>query len=297
MFYYQVVPVTIFSADGGTCRTTENIKYHYSGDVHYPVVKSGERFQIFEGSPRSIIEVTDAYLVPGAMCLYDRSGVRIAESCIRRGQGLTEFLYAGADAISLPSDFTTIDEPLVYLAWISNHWGDFLTEGTSRIWALLQYPELAAIAGFYLSGSAVHGNIVDFIRALNLNIRVGAYDTNRCIRFRKIFIPKASFSNRGEAYSVHRLSRADCQHGHRYGLLYSDEDRIEEDEFGRCVHHTPFFKPGFDPDLLLALNYICHLVVLRRDVIAPLPHERPRLADELPGTLRNFACRQCFPGS
>jgi GT2 family glycosyltransferase len=55
---------------------------------------------------------------------------------------------------------------------------------------------------------------------------------------------------------------------YRYGLMYSDEDRIEEDEFGRCVHHTPFFKPGFDPDLLLALNYICHLVVLRRDVVA-----------------------------
>jgi GT2 family glycosyltransferase len=55
---------------------------------------------------------------------------------------------------------------------------------------------------------------------------------------------------------------------YQYGLLYSDEDRIEEDELARCVHHTPFFKPGFDPDLLLALNYICHLMVLRRDVVA-----------------------------
>ena len=55
---------------------------------------------------------------------------------------------------------------------------------------------------------------------------------------------------------------------HRYGLLYSDEDRIEESESGRCLHHTPFFKPDFDPDLLMALNYICHLVVLRHDVLA-----------------------------
>ncbi len=54
---------------------------------------------------------------------------------------------------------------------------------------------------------------------------------------------------------------------YQYGLVYSDEDRIEEDQLGRCVHHTPFFKPGFDPDLLLAINYICHLVVLRRDVV------------------------------
>jgi GT2 family glycosyltransferase len=53
----------------------------------------------------------------------------------------------------------------------------------------------------------------------------------------------------------------------QYGMVYSDEDRIEENELGRCVHHTPFFKPEFDPDLLRALNYICHLVVLRRDII------------------------------
>jgi glycosyltransferase involved in cell wall biosynthesis len=54
---------------------------------------------------------------------------------------------------------------------------------------------------------------------------------------------------------------------YQYGLVYSDEDRIEEDDLGRCVHHTPFFKPDFDPDLLLSINYICHLVVLRRDVV------------------------------
>ncbi len=52
----------------------------------------------------------------------------------------------------------------------------------------------------------------------------------------------------------------------KYGLIYSDEDRIEEPE-GRCVHHTPFFKPNFDSDLLLAHNFICHLAVLRRDVV------------------------------
>ena len=60
---------------------------------------------------------------------------------------------------------------------------------------------------------------------------------------------------------------ADQLQERQYGLLYSDEDRIEEDEFGRLVHHTPFFKPGFDPDLLLSMNYICHLVVLRRDIV------------------------------
>lgn len=52
--------------------------------------------------------------------------------------------------------------------------------------------------------------------------------------------------------------------------LYSDEDRIEEDDFGKEVHHSPFFKPGFDPDLLLSMNYICHLVVVRKTLLDEL---------------------------
>ena len=56
----------------------------------------------------------------------------------------------------------------------------------------------------------------------------------------------------------------------RYGLVYSDEDRVEEDSRGRMVHHTPFFKPAFDPDLLRAMNYLCHLVVIRRDLLESL---------------------------
>jgi GT2 family glycosyltransferase len=54
----------------------------------------------------------------------------------------------------------------------------------------------------------------------------------------------------------------------RHALLYSDEDRIEDDDYGRCVHHTPFFKTDYDPDLLLSMNYMCHLVVVERQALA-----------------------------
>jgi hypothetical protein len=205
MFRNQLIPLPIFSAGGCTSRTTDNIKYHYSTDIPRLIVKeSVEAFQVFDGSPGSIMEITDAYFVPGAMCLYDRHGVRIAESCIRRGKGLVEFLHAGTDAVSLPTDFITINEPLVYMSWLSNHWGDFLTEGTSRLWALLQYPELATLTGFYLPSHRLHKNITDFIKLLDLNIRAGGNVPDRPVRFRRVFIPTASFSNRGEAYSVHR---------------------------------------------------------------------------------------------
>ncbi len=47
-------------------------------------------------------------------------------------------------------------------------------------------------------------------------------------------------------------------------LIYSDEDKI--DSAGARVE--PHFKPDWNPDLLLAQNYICHLVALDRDLLA-----------------------------
>ncbi len=43
-------------------------------------------------------------------------------------------------------------------------------------------------------------------------------------------------------------------------FLYSDEDKI--DEHGR--RFDPYFKPDWNPDLLLAQNYLCHFTVIER---------------------------------
>jgi glycosyltransferase involved in cell wall biosynthesis len=46
-------------------------------------------------------------------------------------------------------------------------------------------------------------------------------------------------------------------------VIYSDEDKL--DEQGQRVE--PFFKPDWSPDLLLSMNYICHLTVARRALV------------------------------
>lgn len=45
-------------------------------------------------------------------------------------------------------------------------------------------------------------------------------------------------------------------------LIYSDEDKI--DESGNRLN--PFFKPDWNPELLLSQNYICHFTVIRRSI-------------------------------
>jgi glycosyltransferase involved in cell wall biosynthesis len=47
------------------------------------------------------------------------------------------------------------------------------------------------------------------------------------------------------------------------GLLYSDEDKIDPDG----VRSTPYFKPDWDPFLLLGQNYLTHFCVIRRELV------------------------------
>ena len=46
-------------------------------------------------------------------------------------------------------------------------------------------------------------------------------------------------------------------------LIYTDEDKIDEQE----QRHSPYFKPEWNPDLFLAQNYISHLTFLRTDLV------------------------------
>ena len=48
-----------------------------------------------------------------------------------------------------------------------------------------------------------------------------------------------------------------------YELWYSDEDKIlPEGELG-----SPFFKPDWSPELLMGVNYVCHLLSVRAEVL------------------------------
>jgi GT2 family glycosyltransferase/glycosyltransferase involved in cell wall biosynthesis len=49
-------------------------------------------------------------------------------------------------------------------------------------------------------------------------------------------------------------------------FLYSDEDKIDE----AGIRSDPYFKPDWNPDLLLGQNYTCHFSVFRRDRITAI---------------------------
>lgn len=50
---------------------------------------------------------------------------------------------------------------------------------------------------------------------------------------------------------------------HNPDLLYSDEDKVSLDGH----FEDPHFKPDYSPDLILSINYICHLSIYRKSVL------------------------------
>jgi GT2 family glycosyltransferase len=63
-------------------------------------------------------------------------------------------------------------------------------------------------------------------------------------------------------YQIARLIESNPQ----ADLIYTDEDKI--DAKGRF--QQPFFKPDWSPDMMLSVNYLCHFVTIRRQLLEQL---------------------------
>ncbi len=64
-------------------------------------------------------------------------------------------------------------------------------------------------------------------------------------------------------YALYEVAKAISEHPEGM-FFYSDEDKIDFD--GKELFE-PHFKPDYSPELLCCVNYICHLSVIRRDLL------------------------------
>ncbi|MBV9492522.1 MAG: DUF4214 domain-containing protein [Verrucomicrobia bacterium] len=74
-----------------------------------------------------------------------------------------------------------------------------------------------------------------------------------------------AFLRSGDILPEHALYEVAVELGAnaRPDVVYTDQDRID----AKQRRSDPWFKPGWDPDLLLAQDYLSHLVVYRRAVV------------------------------
>ena len=61
---------------------------------------------------------------------------------------------------------------------------------------------------------------------------------------------------------------------HKADFIYSDEDHMAADGKKRF---EPHFKPSFSPETLLSYNYICHMIVIKKNLVAKIGNFRPEM--------------------
>ena len=77
--------------------------------------------------------------------LYDESGRIVTETRVRRGPQLAKARGELPETVPIPRDARRVAEPVLYGGQLRAHWGHFLTEGISRLWALLSPEVLPSI--------------------------------------------------------------------------------------------------------------------------------------------------------
>jgi hypothetical protein len=76
-------------------------------------------------------------------------------------------------------------------------------------------------------------------------------------------------------------------------VIYTDEDKID----GSGRRYGPYFKPDFDPDLLLGQNVVSHLTAYRRDLIEAVGGFRKGFEGSQDHDLTLRATAQCGPAA
>ncbi len=185
-----------------------SITFHHSEnqDSFLTRIKSElETVEVFPGNPATVLEIEDAFFMPGEVCVYDKGGHRVVDSCIRRGPDLSSFAKTKKEHAVLPQEHDSFEPPIVYLSFLPNHWGHFLTEGVSRLWAFLEYPELRDFDCFFGHANFQNPSFHEFFQSCGIAPdRIKTFD--RQVKIKKCYVPLPSINNRNRVFSDHKES-------------------------------------------------------------------------------------------
>lgn len=165
-----------------------------------------ENLRVHLGAPARIIEIDDAWWVPGGIPVYNRDGYRVPESCLRRGPFLRDLVWSGPERIDPPDDYTTVEDAVIFHSGQAEHFGHFVTESLSRLWACHTHHELGRLRNFHAFAQDLRPPGRALANLLGVAIGDRNFTADRPVRFRKMFIPTASCADYGEVYSAHRAA-------------------------------------------------------------------------------------------
>ncbi len=138
-----------FGAGGGNAAKTVRFgrgRFQFRGFEADPAPKLADRFDYAPGRP-ALLELRDVLYLPDARCLYRADGARIEESRVTYIEPDAPAWF-NADKTDLIEQTTMplwiepppaparITEPALFLGEVHDHYGHFITDTMTRMWAL-----------------------------------------------------------------------------------------------------------------------------------------------------------------
>lgn len=154
----------------------------------------------------AIYHLKDAVAIRGIPGLYDTEGRRIEEAAVRTVSDdapilRKQNLHKGfPGVIDLPDDFKEFREPVLFCGYLMKHYGHFVIESTSRLWARDLFPDLPIVftnPGKWREPPPYGTDILD---ALGLSTRILPVEEPTI--FRNVICPSTAFEFRWKAFSV-----------------------------------------------------------------------------------------------
>jgi capsular polysaccharide biosynthesis protein len=134
--------------------------------------------------------------------LYDESGQRILETCVRRRPGLSEIHGRPPETVRIPPHAPRVTRPVVYCGKLRGHWGHFLTEGIARLWASSDDLIPADAALLYHKPRHLNVSFVEkFLRYTRIGHRI--VQLKKATTLAEVILPHPTFSLKGQAFSRH----------------------------------------------------------------------------------------------
>ena len=157
-------------------------------------------------STPAICRLNDAVALPGIAGLYDLEGRRIDEAAVRmlspdapafRKESLHKRLPG---LVSLPDQFEVVDETVLFGGHLMKHYGHFIIESMSRLWARNVFPTLPILFTSPRKWREPPTYGTDVLAALDLHQRILL--VKQPTIFREVVCPGTALEYRWKAFSV-----------------------------------------------------------------------------------------------
>jgi capsular polysaccharide biosynthesis protein len=186
--------------------------------INYPARTLDEarrRFDVRMNETPGLAPLRNVVMLPEFDPLYDLDGMRIdvtrrvnippdigSRHVLKRDQVQSE--NNEPQQVVIPRDLDVVEQPVVFIGAIWPHYGHFVTDGMSKLWAIDRVPDLPLLMQARPPVRSHGCNYIDEVHARLKLVERGLLMPSRPTLFRKVLAAKAAFQHTFRLYDCHQ---------------------------------------------------------------------------------------------